>query len=267
MSSPAAWHTDPTGKHDHRWWDGTNWTEHVADAGESKIDHLSGDVPPAPAGDPSATDTTAMDTSAGPATGDTAADAGQHTDPGTGGLSGAWEGTADPQPSQPGWQQPGGAGHDATAQQPSWQQGQQGQQYNQGADPYAQQPAWDNNNPAYAQNTGGSDGVAIAALVIGILSLLTAVFVIGGLGGVIALVLGLVALGRIKRNRSGGRGMAITGIVTGALAIIVAILVVVFSVSLFGGMFSDFEQCMQENNDEAFCTRQLEDGILNQLGN
>ncbi|HSK21900.1 MAG TPA: DUF4190 domain-containing protein [Egicoccus sp.] len=262
MSSPAAWHTDPTGKHDHRWWDGTKWTEHVADAGESKIDHLApGDTPPAPGGDVATTDTVAMDTSAGAATGDAPGDGATDTDQGSGGLSEAWEGTADPQPTQPGWQQPGGPGHDATAQQPAWQQG---QQYGQGGDPYAQQPAWDN-NAAYVQTTGGTDGVAVAALVIGILSLLTSWFVIGGLGGVIALVLGLVALGRIKRNRSGGRGMAITGVVTGALAIIVAIVVVIIGVSFFGDAAAEYEECLQTNSREV-CDQQLEEGILDRFG-
>lgn len=256
MSSPAAWHTDPTGKHDHRWWDGTKWTEHVADAGESKIDHLApGEAPPAPAGDIAPTDTAATDASAGAATGDTAGDAGAHTDQGSGGLAGAWEGTAE-QP-QPGWQQPGGAAHDATAQQPAWQQG---QPYGQSGDPYAQQPAWDR-DATHVQSTGGTDGVAVAALVIGILSLLTSWFVLGGLGGVIALVLGLVALGRIKRNRSAGRGMAITGVVTGALSILVAIVVVIIGVSFFGDAAAEYERCLQDNSREV-CDQQLEEGIL-----
>lgn len=264
MSSPAAWHTDPTGKHDHRWWDGTKWTEHVADAGESKIDHLApGDVPPAPGGgEPGPSDTVAMDTSAGAAPGD-AGDTGDHTDPGSGGLSDAWEGSADPRPAQPGWQQPG---QDATAQQPAWQQGQYGQGdagYGQGG-AYGQAPAWDTGG-GYAQPTGGTDGVAVAALVIGILSLLTSWFVLGGLGGIIALVLGLVALGRIKRNRSGGRGMAITGIVTGALSIVVAIIVVVIGVSFFGDAAAEYEECLQTNSREV-CDQQLEEGILDRFG-
>jgi len=33
MSFPPAWYPDPTGAHEHRWWDGADWTSHVADAG------------------------------------------------------------------------------------------------------------------------------------------------------------------------------------------------------------------------------------------
>lgn len=35
---PASWQTDPTGRHDHRYWDGTGWTDHVADAGVASND-------------------------------------------------------------------------------------------------------------------------------------------------------------------------------------------------------------------------------------
>jgi len=32
------WHPDPVGRHQHRYWDGTAWTEHVADNGTSGVD-------------------------------------------------------------------------------------------------------------------------------------------------------------------------------------------------------------------------------------
>lgn len=34
------WYSDPTGRHDHRWWDGAAWTAHVADAGIAAQDAL-----------------------------------------------------------------------------------------------------------------------------------------------------------------------------------------------------------------------------------
>lgn len=265
MSSPAAWHPDPTRRHDHRWWDGTKWTEHAADAGESTIDHLSpGEAPPPPAGDlppasPSDPDVTAS--------GSTAVDANE-TDPGTGGLAGdgAWEGTADPRQG-PAWQQPG-TDPSATAQQPAWQQGPaDGGAYAQGGQ-YGQ-PAWDQ-GPGYGQAPAtGTDGVAIAALVLGILALLSSWFVLGGLLGIVSLVLGFIGLGRVKRNRSKGRGMAITGIVTGIVSIIVAILIVVIGVTMFGDLFGEaipaYERCLEENTRE-FCDQQLQDDLMEQFG-
>lgn len=40
MRFPPAWYPDPTGRHDHRWWDGAEWTSHVADAGVAGTDPL-----------------------------------------------------------------------------------------------------------------------------------------------------------------------------------------------------------------------------------
>ena len=37
---PPGWFRDPTGRHDHRWWDGVAWTGHVADAGVAATDEL-----------------------------------------------------------------------------------------------------------------------------------------------------------------------------------------------------------------------------------
>lgn len=36
--STPGWQPDPTGKHDHRYWDGSQWTENVSDAGVASID-------------------------------------------------------------------------------------------------------------------------------------------------------------------------------------------------------------------------------------
>ena len=36
--NPAGWQVDPTGTHDHRYWDGTQWTDNVADAGVASKD-------------------------------------------------------------------------------------------------------------------------------------------------------------------------------------------------------------------------------------
>ncbi len=40
-SVPAGWKADPTGRHQFRYWDGFQWTENVADAGEQSRDAVS----------------------------------------------------------------------------------------------------------------------------------------------------------------------------------------------------------------------------------
>jgi hypothetical protein len=50
MSDNApGWQPDPTGKHDHRYWDGTQWTEHVSNAGVASTDPYEAATAPADA--------------------------------------------------------------------------------------------------------------------------------------------------------------------------------------------------------------------------
>jgi hypothetical protein len=40
----AGWNPDPTGRHQHRWYDGARWTQHVADFGDAAEDPLDPSV-------------------------------------------------------------------------------------------------------------------------------------------------------------------------------------------------------------------------------
>src|SRR5687767_4503157 len=83
-------------------------------------------------------------------------------------------------------------------------------------------------------------GMAVASLILGILGIFTAFFLLGGLLGLIAVILGIVALGKIKRGEAGGRGMAIGGIVTGALAMLLALVILVAVGSFFAENSEEF---------------------------
>lgn len=53
MAQPADWYTDPTGRYQHRYWDGYQWTDQVSSGGPSAIDPNPLDptaaaTPPAP---------------------------------------------------------------------------------------------------------------------------------------------------------------------------------------------------------------------------
>lgn len=45
-SLPADWYPDPSGRHEHRYWDGTRWTEHVASHGRQGTDPDPTPMPP-----------------------------------------------------------------------------------------------------------------------------------------------------------------------------------------------------------------------------
>jgi hypothetical protein len=118
--------------------------------------------------------------------------------------------------------------------------------------------------------------MAVAALIIGILSLLIAIFpfigLIGTLGGIAALVLGFVGRKKAKTTSAGGGGMAITGIITGILAIIVSLLVTIGVALFFQNVgdgfvdeFNSLEQCIQETGDEDECARQFEEDLFQDL--
>jgi hypothetical protein len=101
--------------------------------------------------------------------------------------------------------------------------------------PYQQPPP-----PPYGAPYGGpplyqartTNGLAIASMVVGILSGLGALSLcgVGGIFGIVAAIMGHVARGQIKRGNQDGAGMALAGIIVGWIAFaaaVIAILVVI----------------------------------------
>lgn len=175
-----------------------------------------------------------------------------------------------PDPSRPDDDRPGQPGSpfspypDAPAPQGATGGGQYGQpgqwgqpgQYGQPG-PYGQPGQYGQDQPTR------SNGLGIAALVLGILSLPAAFFagVPGIVLGLIAIVLGIVALRRVKAGRADNRGMPIAGIVTGAIGLVLGVVVLaatVFFVRTAGDCLNDlnetgdqaaYEQCVQDSVD------------------
>ncbi|MFI6212305.1 DUF4190 domain-containing protein [Nocardia brasiliensis] len=117
-----------------------------------------------------------------------------------------------------------------------------------GYPPPGQQPG------QYWQESPKGKGLAITALVLGILALLTCWTVIGGfLFGVFALIFGVIAAVKARSGRAGGTGMAISGLVLGIFGMIIAGVLAVVGYSFFvdsGG--KDFIDCVSKaGNDQA----------------
>ncbi|MGI8677823.1 MAG: DUF4190 domain-containing protein [Jatrophihabitans sp.] len=76
--------------------------------------------------------------------------------------------------------------------------------------------------PAYGYPSSvGTNGLAIASLVLGILWLYW-------IGSILALILGLVARSQIKQRRQPGDGLAIAGIILGIIGVATLVIFIVF---------------------------------------
>ena len=82
--------------------------------------------------------------------------------------------------------------------------------------------------------------MATASLILGIVSIVFSFFwVIAVICGILAVVLGIVAKGKIKTDANlGGSGAATGGIVTGAIGIVLSIIIIAVAV-IFLGAFVD----------------------------
>ncbi len=157
-----------------------------------------------------------------------------------------------PGQNQPGYDQQQGQNQPGYDQnRPGYDQ-QQGQQQGQNQPGYGQQPGQPPyGQPAYGQPAygqppvvGKKNGLGIAALVLGILALLTS-FVFGGIVlGIPAIILGIIGRGRVKRGEADNGGMALTGIILGVIALLISIAVITFAASFFDE-FGSLSECLQ----------------------
>lgn len=88
--------------------------------------------------------------------------------------------------------------------------------------------------PVYYQKT---DGLAIASLVLGIVSVLIDCFYgFGVFPGIVGLILGIISKVRISKsnNSINGSGMAIAGIVLSSVSILFAIIILIAVISVIG---------------------------------
>ncbi|GAA1664367.1 hypothetical protein GCM10010977_03460 [Citricoccus zhacaiensis] len=86
-----------------------------------------------------------------------------------------------------------------------------------------------------------TNGVGIAALVVGIIAILLSLIpIVGIIVAVVAVVLGIIGL--VLKNRA--RGMAITGLILGAVALVVGVIVTIVA----GVFVSEMDRQMNQEN-------------------
>jgi hypothetical protein len=139
-------------------------------------------------------------------------------------------------------------------------------------------PPWGHGSavPPWGQGAGypppvapvGGKGMAIAALVLGIIALLTSITVVGGvLLGILAVVFGIIARRRAKRGEAAGRGMATAGIVTGGLGLLVAVALIVLGVSLLNSKSGqDLQSCLRNAGSDQARIQACDNHYADQIG-
>ena len=82
------------------------------------------------------------------------------------------------------------------------------------------------------------------------------------LGGIAAVVLGFIGRSRVKKGQARGGGMALTGIITGFISIVLAIVMTIAVGSWFanvlGDPISNYNECLNQGNTQAFCQEQMD---------
>ena len=152
--------------------------------------------------------------------------------------------------------------------------------------PDASPPAWGSSTTGGATPNWGSpagapgpqednNGVALGAMVTGIISLILAIvgFLVLPLllavpGGIVAIVLGIMGRKRAKAGAARA-GQALTGLLTGVAAIVVsgvwiAVVVVLGSTFLeeFSDEFAELEACIEETGDPELCNERFSEDIF-----
>jgi len=140
------------------------------------------------------------------------------------------------------------------------------QQYGQqqfGQQEYGQQSGWSQPSAAqygtdirqteagYAQMYGQKErtGMAVAALVLGILALLASPWPIGSYFAIVLAALAVI-FGIIGVRRRAGKGMAMTGLILGVLALAISIIASIFWTNVGADIIEISEQCIDETGTD-----------------
>jgi Flp pilus assembly pilin Flp len=116
------------------------------------------------------------------------------------------------------------------------------------------------------QPTGHRNGIGTAALVVGVVALLTSWLILGGLLGIVAVILGVIGLGRVKRREASNRGSAIAGVVLGVLSALVAVAIIAAGAAFFtSDTFKDLAECLEQAGPDPAaqqeCQREAEQNV------
>ena len=125
-------------------------------------------------------------------------------------------------------------------------------------------PGW--TPPASYAGGRRSNGMGVAALVLGIVALFLSWIPVLGLGlAVLAVIFGILGLSKARRGLADNRGMAIAGLVLGGIALLIGLVVTVATLALFNtDEFRDLADCLANADspeDEATCQQLFREDV------
>jgi hypothetical protein len=122
--------------------------------------------------------------------------------------------------------------------------------------------------PAQPARPIGGGGMATAALVLGLLAVITSFTLIGGLLlGLLAIIFGIIGLRRANRGLALGRGRAIAGIILGLLGMVLAGALIAIGISLFNSEEGkNLQDCLKNAGSDQSQIQQCQDQFRDQVG-
>ena len=119
--------------------------------------------------------------------------------------------------------------------------------------------------------TGPRNGLGVAALVIAIVALVSSFSVAGGIVlGIVAVVIGFAARGRVKRGQANNGGVALAGVILGFVAIIIGLVFIVIYVYAFkdtgvGDYFDCLSKAGSDKTAQRLCESDFRQSVENQF--
>jgi len=125
-------------------------------------------------------------------------------------------------------------------------------------------PGWPQQHPPGDWSAPGwspprRNGPGIASFFLGLLALPAVLFVVPGvLIGALAVALGLIGLGRVKRHEADASGVATTGLILGIVAVVLGIVWGVFTTIGANRAQEDYDACRRAGIDKAQCVDEFD---------
>ena len=119
--------------------------------------------------------------------------------------------------------------------------------------------------------TSPRNGLGVAALVIAIVGLVSSFTVAGGIIlGIVAVVIGFAARGRVKRGEANNGGVALAGVILGFVAIIIGLVFIVIYVYAFkdtgvGDYFDYLSKAGSDKTAQRLCESDFRQSVENQF--